>query len=297
MSPLLLVVILVGMAVVALLVLGRDRSAGDKRRAAPSARRQGSAQRWRRRAVVLMVLTAVTLGLAFTQFRLQRQRTAPATVVLAIDVSESMNRTDIRPSRLEAAKAAALAFLGEVPSDLLAGLVTFAAEARTLVPPTDDRAQVEAALTDPVQGEGTVIGDGLSAALDAIEADGSEGVASIVLLSDGRDTGSAVSPDEAATRAQELDVTIYTVVLGEAKIDETGAGANVDLMNRVATTTGGSTYSAATAGSLLQVYRSLGSQLSTEVDITDYGAMLVGLAALLAIAATVALLLSLRADY
>jgi len=247
-----------------------------------------------------MVLAAVTLGLAFTQFRLQRQRSASGLAVLAMDVSESMNRTDIRPSRLEAAQVAAKAFLNQVPADLRVGLVTFAGEAKILVPPTADRAALAEALIAAEQGEGTVIGDGLAAALDAIQkgrSEGAEGPASVVLLSDGRDTGSEVSPDEAAARAKDLGVTIYTVVLGQAVTDDPNAGANVDLLSRVATTTGGSTYSPESAADLLRLYRSLGSQLSTEVDITDYGAMLVGFAAILAFAATGALMLSIRREY
>ena len=64
-----------------------------------------------------------------------------------------------------------------------------------------------------------MIGDGLSSALDAIQADrGDAGdrPAAVVLLSDGRDSGSTIPPERAAARAAELGVFVYTVTIGEA---------------------------------------------------------------------------------
>jgi hypothetical protein len=68
-------------------------------------------------------------------------------------------------------------------------------------------------------------------------------------------------------------------------------------MQQIADTTGASTYSAGTANGLVRVFESLGSTLSTEVDVTDYGAILIGVAAILAFAATGALLVAMRPRY
>jgi Ca-activated chloride channel family protein len=297
-SPLTLGLILLAVAVVvaAAAFAGRRTASTPARRSASSYRGRPS-RLPKRLAIGLMVGAVVFLGLAFTQFRLQHQRTAPGTAVLTLDVSESMSRTDVAPSRLEAAQAAALAFLDQVPQDLPVGLATFATDAEVLVPPTTDRSRVRSALSSVQQGEGTVIGDGLSAALDTIEAakaSGSAGPAAVVLLSDGRDTGSTVSPEVAAERARTLDVKVYTVVLGQAS---TTFGANVVLMQQIADTTEASTYSADTASDLVRVFESLGSTLSTEVNVTDYGAMLIGVAAILAFAATGVLLVAMRPRY
>ena len=84
--------------------------------------------------------------------------------------------------------SAARVFLEELPTELEVGLVTFATEARTVVEPTADRVRVEGARA-LARGRGTVIGDGLAAALDAIEARregaGGGGLEAVVLLSDG----------------------------------------------------------------------------------------------------------------
>jgi hypothetical protein len=117
-----------------------------------------------------------------------------------------------------------------------------------------------------------------------------------VLLSDGRDTGSAVPPEEAASRAAELGIPVHTVVLGSAAATG-GGGEASSLLVDIASTTQGSTFTATTAGGLIDVYRTLQTQLSTELAISDYGAVFVGLSALFAIAATVAILFSLRSDY
>lgn len=296
-SPLTLIVVLLVVVAVSAFALSGRRSppAQAKRGAAPYRRR--SPRGPRRLAIGLTVGAAVFLALGFTQFRLQHERSDPGIAVLTLDVSESMSRTDVAPSRLAAAKSAAIAFLDEVPADLQVGLATFATSAQVLVEPTADRGKVRAALAVAQQGEGTVIGDGLSAALDSIEtarAAGSSGPAAVVLLSDGRDTGSTVAPETAAERARALDVRVYTVVLGQATAT---FGANVALMEGIADTTGASTASAATADSLIRVFEDLGSQLSTQVGVTDYGAILIGVAAILAIAATGAVLYSLRSAF
>ncbi len=74
----------------------------------------------------------------FTQFRFLKEEGSAGTVILAMDVSESMGRTDVEPNRLEAAKEAARAFLDRLPTDLQVGLVTFAARSDVVVAPTTD---------------------------------------------------------------------------------------------------------------------------------------------------------------
>jgi Ca-activated chloride channel family protein len=296
-SLLALVVIVVILAVVGWALLGRREPTG--------ARAKGYRHRspWRRRLPALLaVLAMVFLGLAFTQFRFLRDESSAGVVVLTMDVSESMGRSDVEPSRLEAAVSAARVFLEELPTELEVGLVTFATEARTVVEPTADRVRVEGALGALARGRGTVIGDGLAAALDAIEArregSGGGGLEAVVLLSDGRDTGGETTPLQAAARAGELEVTVHTVALGRPPSAEADApAANTELLAEVAETTGGSAFTADTAGGLIEVYQAVQTEISTEVRISDYGALFVGIAALFAISATLTLLFGLRSDY
>jgi Ca-activated chloride channel family protein len=281
-----LIPVAVVIAVAAFIVLGRGRAAD-----------LGTAQRAKRVAVVLMVGAVVLLVLGFTQFRFFRQSGEAATVALVLDVSESMSRDDVEPTRMQAAKEAARVFLAEAPEDMTVGLVTFGGDVQVLAEPTTDRAAIEAALVGLPRSEGTLIGDGLDRSIDVVAerwlADG-EGPAAIVLLSDGRDTGSRVPPLVAAERAAREDIPVYTVVVGEALDDE--AGANPDLLADIATTTDGEAYTATTASGLIDVYRTIQEQLVVALEISDFGAWFVGAAAIFAILATFAILYAIRAE-
>lgn len=296
-SFLALFVIILVLGVASWALFGRREAAGDKKRKPMRYRRRSP---WLKRLPILLMGAAVLfLALGFTQFQLLRGEGSAGTVVLVLDVSESMNRTDVEPSRLEAARAAARVFLEELPTDLQVALVTFASQAEIVVPPTTERARVVAALDELVQGEGTVIGDGLSAAIDTLEArweqEGEETPAAMILLSDGQDTGSLVPPGEAAGRAEGIQVPVHTVVLGQSASGE--PGPNVALLDQIAAITGGSAYTADTASGLVEVYRSLETEISTELDISDFGALFIAIAAAFAIAATVLVLVAMRSDY
>jgi Ca-activated chloride channel family protein len=291
--------------VVVVLIGRREESA--RRGAALS--RAAKARRAKRIAAVLMAGAVILIAVGFTQFRILQEAQASGTVVLAIDVSESMSRTDIVPNRLEAAKEAARVFLDRLPSELQVGLVAFAAEADVVVAPTAGRTEVVAALDDLPRGEGTAVGGGLDASLDAVEAtpiEAENAAAAVVLLSDGRDcelaasqcppsgVGSVVPSADAASRAAEIGVQVHTVLLGPAT--ET-ATANIEFLRQIAETTGGSAYTAETASGLIDVYQTLESQISTELAISDFGALFIVVAAALAIAATIAILIAIRSDY
>jgi Ca-activated chloride channel homolog len=182
-----------------------------------------------------------------------------------VDVSDSMEASDVAPNRLAAAEAAANAFLDQLPPDFRVGLATFAGEARLAVAPTQARNEVVNALGALTTSRGTVIGDGLSVALDTIEEVREGGDAVAVLLSDGRDTGSAVPPREAAERASELGVPVFTILLGQ--VTDEGAGANLAAMEEIATTSGGESFTAETANDLTSRFENLGSELNVNLDV------------------------------
>ena len=100
---------------------------------------------WYRRHVPAALLLLSMVGLVFSLARPAEDRKVPkerATIMLAIDVSESMAATDVTPSRLAAAKTGALAFVKQLPPKLQLGLVSFSGTAAVLVNPTTDRQQV-----------------------------------------------------------------------------------------------------------------------------------------------------------
>jgi Ca-activated chloride channel family protein len=214
----------------------------------------------------LLFGASTCLLLLFAQIRLDRDETT-ASVVLAIDVSDSMLADDVRPDRFTAAKAAATSFLDEVPAGFRVGVVTFAGSATTVAEPDKDRASTADAIAGLTTSRGTVIGDGLAQALDVIEgerADSPDQPAAVVLLSDGADTGSVVPPDEATDRARGLAVPVFTVAIVG---DEEQEGGDTELLRAIASRSGGSLSTAATAGELDQVYDRLGARLSSELAV------------------------------
>jgi Ca-activated chloride channel family protein len=263
MSPVLIIVLVVVVLIVVTYLFGLSPEPARGRRPAPGILRRRS--KWRKILPILPLLAAVgCLVLAFTGFSFNVQETSP-TIVLVMDVSDSMDASDVAPNRLAAAEAAANAFLDQLPPDFRVGLATFAGEARLAVAPTQARSEVVNALGALTTSRGTVIGDGLSVALDTIEEVREGGDAVAVLLSDGRDTGSAVPPREAAERASELGVPVFTILLGQ--VTDEGRGANLEAMEEIATTSGGESFTAETANELTSRFENLGSELNVNLDV------------------------------
>jgi Ca-activated chloride channel family protein len=267
MSPVLIIVLVVIGLVIVTYLFGLSPEPARGRRPVPGILRRRS--KWRKILPVIPLLAAVgCLVLAFTGFRFNVSETSP-TIVLVMDVSDSMNAADVAPNRLAAAEAAARAFLDKLPPDFRVGLATFAGDARLAVAPTQERQEVVNALGALTTSRGTVIGDGLSVALDAIEkirSTAQDTPAAALLLSDGRDTGSSVPPEQAAERAGSLNVPVYTVVVGQVVADG-GAGANLPALEAIARTSGGKTFTAETAHELTTIYQNLGSELTVNLHV------------------------------
>lgn len=284
-----------------------DAIVGRRRRKLHGKRR---GPQWRRRLPVALVVGAiVSLLFAFGQVRIDREVTA-GTVVLAIDVSHSMGSTDVLPNRLAAAQVAASAFLDRLPAGFRVGLATFSISSSVPVLPTSDRSRVATALSALAvdTGTGTVIGDGLSSAVDAIQADRGETgerPAAVVLLSDGQDSGSTIPPVQAAARAADLGIPVYTVAIGEATAASpapsasTGAmpDASPDVLGEMAASTGARSFTTSTSDQLTQVYDTLGSRLSSELAIDESAGPFVIAAVIMLLAATGLLVIGNRDPY
>jgi len=258
-------------------------------------------------AVLLLALAAMIVGVARPKATVSVPR-EEATVVLAIDVSRSMKAEDIEPTRLDAARAAARAFLEQAPEKFRVGVVSFATQALVAVPPTEDRTLVLDALDSLTPGEGTAIGDAVALSLQVGRPEpeaspeggsGSESESgqeppprSILLLSDGKRDGGAVDPAEAAKEAQAQGVPVHTVLVGtpEGVVEERLVGGytriihvppSPETLQQLSAATGGQMFTAVDAEQLRAVYADLGSRLGSrkaEREITDAFA---GLAAVL----------------
>ncbi|SDS92638.1 Ca-activated chloride channel family protein [Friedmanniella luteola] len=228
-------------------------------------------------AVGLSILSLATLTLAFAkpkdEVSVPRER---ATIVVTIDVSLSMEATDVEPNRIEAAKAAAEDFVTSLPPKFNVAVVSFAGTATTLVPPTLDRGAATAAIQALQPQPSTAIGEGIYTSLAALaqvppDPDDPEAVvpARIVLLSDGK-TQVGRSSSEAAEAAKAQDVPIYTIAYGTADgyIEVSGRREPVPVdrseLARVSRVSGGEAYTATSAGQLKEVYEDIGSSVGTE---------------------------------
>lgn len=172
-------------------------------------------------------LVLVLLSLARPQRSLQSEEeiTEGVNLVLAIDISESMTATDLKPTRLAAALNVANSFLENRKNDKLS-LVVFAGEARTLCPLTTDYDLLKSFLkevnTDLVTASGTALGNAIATSINRLRVITSDSKA-IILLSDGDNTAGELGPDTAAELALSFGIRIYAIAIGssnsEIKVD------------------------------------------------------------------------------
>jgi Ca-activated chloride channel family protein len=244
-------------------------------------------------AALLIAGALLTVALAGPQAEAKVPRNR-ATVVLVIDVSLSMQATDVAPSRLAAAQAAAKSFADQLTPGVNLGLVSFAGTAAVLVSPTTDREPVKRAVDGLKLAESTATGDAILAGLQSIDTfsqavAGASGdgppPARIVLMSDGGQTvpGGPGAEDQprgaytAARKAAESKVPVSTISFGtdygtiELDPDKPPVSVAVDddAMRRIADLSGGQFFTAASETELRQVYAQLGEQIGYETRKVD----------------------------
>jgi Ca-activated chloride channel family protein len=220
-----------------------------------------------------------------------------AAVVLALDVSGSMAADDMQPTRMAAAKQAAGAFVEALPDGSQVGLVTFSSTATVNASLTRDAQTVSRAIERVSANGGTAIGDGLSLAVDQLaqrpptEAGETAPPALVVLLSDGQQTDGRVQPRDAAARAQQAGVAVYTVGIGQRGATPRINGTqqvrlDEPTLQGIAEATGGQYFYAAEASQLSRIYAELGSRISWVQERTEVTALVssAGAVALLAAA-------------
>jgi Ca-activated chloride channel family protein len=233
--------------------------------------------RWRRHVpVTILALAVATLVVAAA--RPQRTVAVPieqAQILLVTDVSGSMLATDVAPSRLVAARRAAQQFVAHVPRKVRVGVMAFNQAPQVLQSPTTDRDAIDSALERLHSSGGTATGVALQTAIRVLSQTPAPGVkrppSAIVLLSDGTSTR-GVSPTDVARDAARRKIPIYTVALGTPSgtitVPRKGGGTETrpvppdpESLASIARLSGGRAATAATAGSLSDVYQRLGSQL------------------------------------
>lgn len=248
---------------------------------------------WRRHAASSVMLAAlVVLSVGFAQptrvVRVPRER---ATVIVAIDVSLSMEAADVAPDRLQAAQEAATTFIAGLPPTLNVGIVGFAGSASVLLPPTTDRATAARVIENLQLAESTAIGEAIFTSLDSLlsvppDENGDRAPARIVLLSDGVTT--VGRPDELAIQAaQQAQIPVSTIAFGtedgfivydnpETEAIETETipvPVGGESLQQIADGTGGAFFTAESVDELESVYENIGSAIGfedAEREITDW---------------------------
>ncbi len=246
------------------------------------------------------------------------------TVILTMDVSGSMRAEDLKPSRIEAAKAAARAFVQKQPKNVRIGVVSFSGSASIVQPPTTDREAVLSAIDRLSPQRATAIGSAILTSLEAIAEEpgrrptpfvrdplqlpdptpaatpvprGTYAPAAIVLLSDGQ-SNTGPPPLRVVKQAADRGVRVYTVGVGtpegtvqrfegmsfRVRLDE-------DTLKRIAEETDAEYVKADTETDLRQIYENLSSNLVFKVEQTEITAGFTGAAvALILVAGTLSLL-------
>lgn len=251
-------------------------------------------------AAFSLTLVALLLGLARPTVAVP-VRSPRLHVVLVLDVSSSMDATDLAPSRLDAARAAAHAFLQAVHPRVPVGLVAFSTTAAPVVPLTRDRGRLRAAVNRlSTEGE-TAMGEGVLEALRLLLG-GADPLAApprpaepgrrpaepgrrvIILISDGLNNAGR-DPLVAADAARRHGVTVHTIGVGTKRGP---GGVDEETLHAVAELSGGTYYHPATGRRLFELYERLGRRLGWERQVEEVGAVLAGVAAALLVAAVAA---------
>jgi Ca-activated chloride channel family protein len=265
---------------------------------------------WRRYVPLAFFLVALVLllaGFARPQATIDVPREG-ATVVLALDISGSMDAKDVpaadgkgRTTRLLAARQAASDFLDKLPDKYRVALVTFGNRGTVRVPPTYDHAKVLQAIPQKALLQGTALGSGIESTITVAqrafgkpEPGEPPNPVAVLLLSDGGNSGTE-DPAQAVAKARKIGLPISTVALGTegrfAEVKQKLGGSTdaervvqvpvaPDTLKEVARGTEGTFFQAHTGNELKQVYEDLNSQLvhdkkKREITVAVAGAAIV----------------------
>ncbi|MGZ4380885.1 MAG: VWA domain-containing protein [Gaiellaceae bacterium] len=246
-------------------------------------------------AVLLLAFSLLIVGVARPHATVKVPR-EEATVILAVDVSNSMRANDVKPTRLAAAQAAAEAFAAKVPKKFQVGVVTFASRATVALPPTTDRTLVHTALDSLHSSGGTALGDAVALSTQLVQRQRTVGgtvpPAAVLLISDGKQDGGRTTAAAAAAKAKAAHIPVYTVVVGtpNGRIQQKLTGgytatiqvpANPTDLETLAKATGGQFYAATSDSRVSSVYKHLGSRLGHRTINREMTDVVGGIAALL----------------
>jgi len=232
-----------------------------------------------------IALLVVALARPQTRDRGSRIEVEGIDIMIALDLSNSMEASDLVPSRLEAAKKVIDNFIARRKSDRI-GLVVFGREAFTQCPLTLDYSVLRTMLAELrinlIDGSGTAVGNALGVSLARLRRSDAKSRV-VILLTDGDSNAGNVTPKQAARYASAMKVKVFTILMGPSG-ETVNAGrdilgrpirvrrqypVNPKLLETIAAQTGGKAYLATDRRALEQNFEKILSELdkSTRRDV------------------------------
>lgn len=205
-------------------------------------------------------------------------------IVLAIDISGSMQALDLEPNRITAAINVAQEFINARPNDNI-GLVVFSGESYTMCPLTTDHATLLNRLQDAQIGlleDGTAIGQGVATAVSRLK-DSKAKSKVIILLTDGSNNRGDITPKMSAQIAQPFGIRIYTIGVGSrgevpfpvmtafgTRIQMVEADLDEGTLTDMANITGGKYFRAVDNNSLKEIYQEIDQLEKTKLATQNF---------------------------
>ena len=219
-------------------------------------------------ALRVVAIGCIAIALARPEtYRIVKHDVDSIDIMLVVDMSKSMEETDMQRDRLDAAQRVMRRFLHRTHNDRV-GLVVFGQQAMLQCPLTQDTKLLEQIVSDLAIGDvpelGTAIGDGLALALAQLRRSDAKSKV-VILLSDG-DTNwvTRFDPDQAANAAKQMGVKVYTLLVGSESSDLFGGmSVNPATLRNIAATTGGEFFRAADYESFDRGFQTVRKKLDT----------------------------------
>ncbi|HHT22190.1 MAG TPA: VWA domain-containing protein [Bacteroidales bacterium] len=205
-------------------------------------------------------------------------------IMMALDISGTMQIEDLRPTRLDAAKTVAVEFIQSRPNDNI-GLVVFAGESFTQCPLTTDHAvliNLFSGLNYGIISDGTAIGLGLANAVNRIK-DGKAKSKVIILLTDGSNNQGDIAPITAAEIAKTYGVRVYAIGVGShgtvkmpiqtpfgVRYQEIKSEFDEKTLQDIADMTGGQYFRATNTAKLRSIYQEIDQLEKTKISVQEY---------------------------
>ena len=235
--------------------------------------------------VVVIILLSLALARPQLSNRWQSESTEGIDIMMALDISGTMLGEDLKPNRLEAAKAVATDFVMSRPNDQI-GLVVFAGESFTQCPLTTDHSVLVNLFQSVKFGmieDGTAIGLGLANAVNCMKDSPTKSKV-VILLTDGSNNRGDIDPQTAAEIAKTFNIRVYAIGVGsyskEVKVPiHTPYGVQYGTMSSefdettlrtIAQLTGGEYFRATDNSSLRSIYNQIDQLEKTKIRVREY---------------------------